>query len=551
MQISISDIARRTRRALGMALAFLACVLVMTTALPVEAMAGQVTVTGDNATDYLAYQVFSADVVTPQGQEHAVASNISWASDAAQAAVEAASGKSFSTAQDAADWLTQNLSDGNDVDYALAKALVEKDSANAVALTAGKATELPKGYWLIVSDDSKLGESQAGTAPVFLLVGADAQSVEPKSAVPTVQKHVQENSTGKWQKAADATVGDDVLWRLEATVPEGLQGYSTYQVWFEDTLSAGLDPSKVASSARVYVKAGTGSDWVYSTGQKDTAGWQDVTDQCVITPNGQSFEVQSPDLVELLRSDVLTKQGAQVCVIYNAPLNQQCNHGAAEGNPNTVHLEYPKSPLYGDERSKTPDDKATAYTWDVLLTKRSSLGDAVLSGAVLDVTDPQGRHLHQDGSWGNEAATVTTDSKGRISLSGVDSGTYLVSEAKAPEGYTRFDGTRQLVLQVSGLDVAQVASAHPTIQVSAQSPLRADSVDQSTSLVQASVLNTPETPGQPGTPTTKTSTGGSAGGSAPKMGDAAHVALAAALVAAGVVLVAIAVRMRRKNQRDQ
>lgn len=547
MQISISGIARHARRALVLTLALLACVLVMTVAFPVEAMAGQVTVTGDDATDYQAYQVFSADV------DNDKASNIEWASGA-RAAVESASGQSFLTAQEAADWLAQNLLDGNDVDYALAKALMaagEKGAIKPVALTAGQATELSDGYWLIVSDDSKLGESQAGTAPVFLLVGSGTQSVAPKSAVPTVQKHVQENSTGQWQKAADATVGDDVLWRLEATVPAGLQGYGTYKVWFEDTLSAGLDPSEVSSSARVYVKAGIGSDWVYSTGEKDTAGWQDVTSQCVITPDGQSFEVRSPDLVALLGAGVLARQGAQVCVIYNAPLNQRCNHGAAQGNPNTVRLEYPKSPLHGDERSKTPDDKATAYTWDVLLTKRSTLGDAVLLGAVLDVVDPQGRHLRQDGSWGSDASNVTTDGQGRISLSGVDSGTYLVSEVKAPEGYARFDGTRQLVLEVSGLDVAQVASAHPTIQVSAQSPLRADSVDQSTSLVQASVLNTPETPGQPGTPTTKTSTGGSTGGRAPKMGDAAHVALAAALVAAGVVLVAIAVRLRRKNQRDQ
>ncbi|MGN0286928.1 MAG: isopeptide-forming domain-containing fimbrial protein [Atopobiaceae bacterium] len=546
MQVSISSFARHTRRALALTLAFLGLVFVMTMSLPVEAMAGQVTVTGNNATDYQAYQVFDADVADGK------ASNIEWV-NGAQTAVESASGQSFSTAQEAADWLTQNLTDGNDVDYALAKALVaegQEGSIKPVALTAGKATELSEGYWLIVCDDSKLGESQAGTAPVFVLVGSDAQSIAPKSAVPTVAKHVQENSTGTWQKAADATVGDDVLWRLEATVPAGLQGYSTYNVWFEDQLSDGLDSSKVASSARVYVRLGTGSSWDdASSGTTDadpTNGWRDVTDQCEVTVAGQSFEVRSPDLVKVLGSDdsqALATQGAQVCVIYNAPLNQRCNHGAAQGNPNTVHLEYPKSPLHGDQRLKTPDDKATAYTWDVLLTKRSSLGDAVLSGALLDVVDPQGRHLRQDGSWGTDASTVTTDERGRVSLSGVDSGTYLVSEVKAPEGYQRFDGTRQLVLTVSGLDVAQVASAHPTIQVSAQSPLRADSVDGSTSQVQASVLNTPETPGQPGTPTTPTSTSGSS----PKMGDSARMALALIPAALGAVLVIVAVRARRRE----
>ena len=145
----------------------------------------------------------------------------------------------------------------------------------------------------------------------------------------------------------------------------------------------------------------------------------------------------------------------------------------------------PKSPFSYREYLSTPKDDATAYTWDVLLTKRSSAGDAVLSGAVLGVTDPQGRHLAQDGSWHKSSQTVTTNSKGQVRLSGVDSGTYHVSEARAPEGYQRFEGTRKLVLAVTGLDVRQVASAHPTLTIQAESPLRADAVESSTSLAQA------------------------------------------------------------------
>ena len=39
----------------------------------------------------------------------------------------------------------------------------------------------------------------------------------------------------------------DLCWRLSATVPVGLTAYDTYAVQFVDTMSAGLDSSKVAA----------------------------------------------------------------------------------------------------------------------------------------------------------------------------------------------------------------------------------------------------------------------------------------------------------------
>ena len=530
----IEAIRERSCRILALA----ACVLMALMLTPVNAFAGEVTISGTNARAYKAYQVFDADVAYSAEQQKDVASNISWASDAARSAAESAAGRSFATAQDAAGWMQQSLSDGNEVDYALAKALIAS-GAKATDLTAGTSAELSEGYWLIVTDDSALGVSEAGTAPVFVLVGTGAKTIEPKSSVPTVEKHVQENSTGKWQKAADATVGDDVYWRLEATVPAGLQGYSSYRVWFEDEMSQGLDPSRVASSAKVYLVAGTSSSF------DDAASWTDITSQCTVKVSGQTFEVESPDLVSALGSDVLAMQGAQVCVVYSAPLNQKCNHGASEGNPNTVHLEYPKSPLSGDERSKTPDSKATAYTWDLQLTKRSKDGDQVLSGAVLDVTDPSGRHLAQDGSWTSSDSTVTTDGQGHVTLSGIDSGTYLVSEIQAPEGYERFEGTRRIVLSVSGLDVKQVASAHPELSIQAEDPLRADAIDPSTSLLRASILDAPTPPGETPPGTTPPKEGN------PDMGDISGMEVAALLAMVGIALAIVAWQMRKHTKNDR
>lgn len=130
-----------------------ACALVLALAAPATALAGEVTVTGDNATDYLAYQVFSADVANGK------ASNVAWGSAAARDAA-AKAGAPTTTAQDAADWINANLADGNSVAYGLASALME-GGATPVKLTAGKAATLQNGYWLIVADESALASSRA------------------------------------------------------------------------------------------------------------------------------------------------------------------------------------------------------------------------------------------------------------------------------------------------------------------------------------------------------------------------------------------------------
>ena len=84
-------------------------------------------------------------------------------------------------------------------------------------LSAGTAAELPCGYWLIVADDDAIAQDEAGTAPIMVLVGGIAVTVKPKVATPKVAKHVLEDSTAAWQKAADATVADDLCWRLSST----------------------------------------------------------------------------------------------------------------------------------------------------------------------------------------------------------------------------------------------------------------------------------------------------------------------------------------------
>lgn len=510
---------------------------------------GFITVSGTVASSYDAYQIFSADV-SDGDNDAKVYSQIAWASDAARDAVlpvlhSAGVPSSQTTAQEAAEWLNSDSHLTSALSAQLARSL-QSSGAVSVPLNAGTAAELPCGYWLIVADDDAIAEGEAGTAPIMVLVGGSAVTVKPKAATPKVAKHVLEDGTAAWGKAADATVADDLYWRLSATVPAGLTAYDTYTVQFVDTMSAGLDPSKVASSMRVYVAAGADGNFdAVSTGKDGRAGtepakgWSDITAQCRVSVEGSSFTVRTGDLIAALGGADAFAAGARVVAVYNAPLNSACNHGIAKGNPNEVYLRYPRSPFAdqsGDAGfTHTPSDDATAYTWDLALTKRGSDGDKPLPGAVLSITDDRGRTLAADGTWDAEGkATVTTGEDGRVTVSGVDSGKLEVRELKAPKGYTAFEGTRSVTVKAEGLDVDQVAAAKPKLTITAESPLRADSADGSTGSLEASLINTPT-----GTPPSTIT-----GGFMPSTGDMAMYAAAAAAVA-GAALLVVALLIKR------
>ena len=515
--------------------------------------AGSITVDGKVATRYDAYQLFSATVIDDADADQKVATDIMWANDAVRQAVlpvlhDAGLDSSASTAQEAAEWMNADGHMTSALTAKLARAIVKADAVS-VPLNAGTAAELPCGYWLIVADDDAIAQNEAGTAPIMALVGGSAVTVKPKAATPKVAKHVLEDGTAAWQKAADATVADDLYWRLSATAPAGLTAYDAYTVQFVDTMSAGLDPSRVAASMRVYVAAGadgnfdavpTGKDG--RAGTEPAKGWTDITAQCRVSVEGSTFTVRTGDLIAALGGADAFTAGARVVAVYNAPLNSACSHGIAKGNPNEVYLRYPRSPFAdqsGDAGfTRTPSDDATAYTWGLSLIKRSSSDDKPLAGAKLRITDDRGRTLASDGTWTTDAdAYVVSGEDGRVGLNGVDAGVYTVEEVAAPKGYTAFEGKRTVTIAADGLDVKQVAAAKPKVTVSAESPLRVDAADAGTGSIELSVLNTPSKE--------------ASRGFMPSTGDRTLVLVAALAVIGVAAIVAALVIKRGGGRRDK
>ena len=553
IKIEVVAVSRLWRRLLAVATIVTVAILSFAIA-PGTAHAagtGAITVDGTVATRYDAFQIFSATVVDDADAGQKIATDVTWVNGAVRQAVlpvlrDAGLDGSASTAPEAAEWMNADGHMTTALTAKLARAIV-KAGVVSVALNAGTTAELPCGYWLIVADDDAIAQDEAGTAPIMALVGGSAVTVKPKAATPKVAKHVLEDSAAAWQKAADATVGDDLHWRLSATVPAGLTAYDTYTVQFVDTMRAGLDPSKVAASMRVYVAAGAdgGFDAVAceggNAGSTPAKGWADITSRCKVSVEGNAFTVRTGDLIAALGGADAFTSGARVVAVYNAPLGANCNRGATKGNPNEVFLRYPRSPLAdqsGDAGfTRTPSDDACAYTWGLSLIKRSSSDDKPLAGAKLRIIDDRGRILTTDGSWSTDADTcVTTGADGHVELSGVDAGVYTVEEVAAPKGYTAFEGKRTVTVTAEGLDVKQVAAAKPKVTVSVESPLRVDTADAGTGLIELSVLNTPSKE--------------ASRGFMPSTGDRTLV-LVAALAAIGVAAIVVALVIKRGGGRRE
>ena len=553
IKVEVVAVSRLNRRLLAAATIIMVAILSFAIA-PGAARAadtGAITVDGTVATRYDAHQLFSATVVDDDDVDQKVATDVMWANDTVRQAVlpvlhDAGLDSSASTGRSAAEWMNADGHMTTALTAKLARAIC-KVGAPSVTLNAGTTAELPCGYWLIVADDDAIAQGEAGTAPVMALVGGGAVTVKPKAATPKVQKHVLEDSTAAWQKAADATVADDLYWRLSATVPAGLTAYDTYTVRFVDAMSAGLDPSRVAASMRVYVAAGAegGFDAVAcedgNVSSTPAKGWTDITSQCKVSVEGSTFTVRTGDLIAALGGADAFTAGARVVAVYNAPLGVNCNRGATKGNPNEVYLRYPRSPLVdqsGDAGfTRTPSDDACAYTWGLSLIKRSSSDDKPLAGAKLRIIDDRGRILTADGAWSTNAdACVTTGADGHVELSGIDAGVYTVEEGTAPKGYTAFEGKRTVTVTAEGLDVKQVAAAKPKVTVSAESPLRVDAADAGTGSIELSVLNTPSKE--------------VSRGFMPSTGDRTLV-LVAVLAAIGVAAIVVALVIKRGGGRRE
>ena len=430
--------------------------------------------TYSSSTTYKGIQIFTADV------NGSTVKNIKWAgSDAQQQAIQEAvvgainewskannkGAYSSNNAQDAADWLNENAGVASADSKVPSDNVLSMIAANLDGKTGwvtsnnASLSGLDAGYWLFLTAAAGKpdGEStDAFTSPVYAVIdGTSTTTVKPKKSVPTVEKKILDDSNAKndlttvrvkdWKDVADSQIGQVVNYKLTGTIASNYATFSTYAYKFTDSLSNGLD--YVNDSVEVYAFDGINYTPINS-------------EKYVVTCSGNKLTVEFKvgDGKKGLKDVNGVTANTQIVVFYKAKLNGSAVIGNAAGNnkggnPNTVKLTYSNNP-YGDGTGETIEDTVADFAFKLNLNKVDQGTEKGLQGAVFTIQSADGNTKDKyiaskpdttAGVVAGQLVTVTdannlpgyvkftSDKDGKISVSGLDAGSYTVTEVQTPD----------------------------------------------------------------------------------------------------------------------
>lgn len=283
---------------------------------------------------------------------------------------------------------------------------------------------VPTGYYLIRDKANTLtGTNESYTLYIVKITG-DVM-IEPKADKPSLTKKIKDvndttGATSDWQDSADYDIGDEVPYRLTATVASNFASYKgEYKLVFYDTMEAGLTFNE--SSVKVFVGTTEVASTFYTVNKTDD----------------HNFTVTIADLKTLTYGENNTNvvAGNEIHVEFTATLNENANIGA-KGNLNTGYLEFANNPNSEQpEMGETPKDTVIAFTYQLDVNK-------VVNGATdNELVLKKGAHFKLEKKIGNDTWNLikeyTDDTTDIFVFKGLDDGQYRLTETQAPAGYNK------------------------------------------------------------------------------------------------------------------
>lgn len=433
--------------------------------------------TYSSSTTYKGIQIFKANV------NGTAVTNIQWAgSGEQQVAIRDAVVKAINewsqahkkgtydskNAQEAAEWLNKNSGVTVNDEQVANNNVLSMIAANLNGTgfdwktTNAETPELKgldAGYWLFltngVANTAADNSTDTFSSPVYAVIdGQTNTTVTPKKDVPTVDKKILDDAvadgvdiktSNKWKDVADSQIDQEVNYKLTGTIASNYATFSTYAYKFTDVLSGGLN--YVNGSVEVYAL----KDGAYTTidASKYDVVWANNTLTVDFKVDGTKKGLKD---VDGLTADT------KIVVFYRAKLNGSAvignsTDGSKGGNPNTVTLTYSNNP-YTESTGTTIGDTVADFAFKLNLIKVDQGTEKGLAGAVFTIqshdANTNGQYVASktDTTAGVVAGQLVTDvnannlpdyvkftsgDDGLIAVSGLDAGSYTVTEVKTPD----------------------------------------------------------------------------------------------------------------------
>ena len=300
---------------------------------------------------------------------------------------------------------------------------------------SGTISNLPMGGYLILIENGMkvYRPSAVNIVPVYDETEntwkMTTPTVEIKSSEPSIDKTVNEAAT------STGAIGDTVNYDIRADVPQYPANAIETKYAISDTLPTGL--TLVTDSIKVYGVSADNTETLLTEGTHYTK----TADRTGFTLNFIYAQI---------------KNYTKIHVDYNATINSDVVIGP-DGNENHAVLEYTNNP-YVANSYKAKDDKVKVYSYGIKVTKVDGTG-AVLTGAEFtlsksaDGSDALYFIKTGDGAYrlaasasesgATQTLVVGVGDKGKLTLSGLDLGTYYLTETRAPDG--RYNKLNQAV----------------------------------------------------------------------------------------------------------
>lgn len=333
-------------------------------------------------------------------------------------------------------------------------------TADATNNNIKKASNLDAGWYLVreTTKASSTPDATTGNAPLslFMMKGGQNITIDIKSDVPTSHKKIVNADYSNPRDADDFQTNENITYRLTFNIPSdwGTQYKDGFYFTMHDELSNGLD---YVSNQTPVIKVANSENEITSATDWDESK---LYAQPTASVNGKTVEWKFASADEndsVKRTANLSLAGKTVVVYYKAKMNASAKIASTGGNGNTYQVYYQHNPgNAADGYDHTTPETPYVYTYQFIVVKQD--GDnkgKKLSGAEFKLYSDQSATKKEVAvSFANGVYTVdpngeavlTTGTDGKITVNGLDSGTYYLKETKAPSGYKLDDTVREVTV---------------------------------------------------------------------------------------------------------